>query len=403
VTPPAAADVVQAQKPLQYGYFSTLDNRDNLLPYKTVLDNLVEQTRLSEQAGYSVVWTGEHHFGHEGVDVHPNPVVTGTHLAAKTETIRIGFAGLIATEWHPLRLAEDVALLDQLCDGRVECALGRGISVRELINLNLDADRRNEPRNWALFRETVDIVKRAWTEDPFTYDGLFYQWPVRGVRDHTAAWYPRDPRYRAETGEQIALSIVPKPLQTPHPPLWNVVDGTVGFRVAAELGLRPVCWLRTTAGIVEAYEGYRDEMRLRHGRDLALGQDCGLLRAVFVADTMEEARRIVEEPISFYYGSYVAGHRGRKLFVEPGEDVEKASEADWFDFLFERDHILVGTPEVVAEKIVRLRATTRTEHLMTLMTIPGIEHEAVMRSIELFGSEVMPLVAKADARAGVTA
>lgn len=381
-------------RPLEYGFFTTLDNRDHKYPYKQILDNYTEQTIACEDAGFTTSWTGEHHFGYEGVDVHPNPVVTGAHLAVHTERIRIGFAGLISTEWHPLRLAEDVALLDQLSSGRVDCGLGRGIAVRELANLNLDADRRNDARNWALFRETVEIIKKAWTEDPFKYDGLFYQWPVRGVPDHTAAWHPRDERYRDERGEVAGLSILPKPFQTPHPPLWNVVDGTPGFRYAAEAGLRPACWLRTTGGIVEAYTAFRDVARELHGQELALGETCGLLRGVLVADTFEEARSILSEPAAFYFGSYVAGHRGRKLFVEPGEAVEHDSDTDWFDFLRQRDHLLVGTPEMVAQQIVRLRATTGFDHLMTFMTVPGVDHRSVMRSIELFGSEVMPLVEK---------
>jgi alkanesulfonate monooxygenase SsuD/methylene tetrahydromethanopterin reductase-like flavin-dependent oxidoreductase (luciferase family) len=389
-------------KPVEYGYFTTLDNRDNRLPYSEVLENLTEQTKLAEEVGYRTVWTGEHHFGHEGIDIHPNPVITGAHLAAHTEKIRIGFAGLIVTEWHPLRLAEDVALLDQLTGGRVECGMGRGIAVRELVNLNTDADRRNDTRNWALFRETVEIAKKAWTEDAFTYDGLFYQWPVRGVPDHTTAWYPRDERYRSESGEYIALNVVPKPLQKPYPPLWNVVDGTTGFRVAAELGLKPAGWLRSTSGMVEAYEAYRDAMQEINGTALQLGENCGMLRAVIVADTMEEARRIAEEPISFYFGNYVAGHRGRKIFVEPGEDVDKSNESDWFEFLLERDHILAGTPESVAEQLSRLRAATGVEHFMTLMTVPGVEHRDVMRSIELFGTEVMPRVKQQEALAGAS-
>ncbi|MBS1843625.1 MAG: LLM class flavin-dependent oxidoreductase [Actinobacteria bacterium] len=391
------------REPLDYGYFTTLDNRDNRLPYREVLDNLTEQTKLAEQLGFGTVWTGEHHFGHEGIDIHPNPIITGAHLAAHTETIRIGFAGLIVTGWHPLRMAEDVALLDQLTGGRVECGMGRGIAVRELVNMNRDSDRRNDKRNWALFRETVDIVKKAWTEDAFTYDGVFYQWPARGVPDHTTAWYPRDERYRSESGEYIAIDVVPKPFQKPYPPLWNVVDGTSGFRVAAELGLKPAGWLRSTAGMAEAFEAYREGVREFQGRELELGQECGMLRAVVVADTMEEARRIAEEPVSFYFGSYVAGHRGRKIFVEPGEDVDKSNESDWFDFLSERDHILVGTPETVAEQLSRIRATTGVEHFLTLMTIPGIDHRNVMRSIELFGSEVKPLVAKQDALPGAVA
>jgi alkanesulfonate monooxygenase SsuD/methylene tetrahydromethanopterin reductase-like flavin-dependent oxidoreductase (luciferase family) len=381
-------------RPLEYGFFTTLDNRDHKLPYKQILDNFLEQTIACEQAGFGVSWTGEHHFGYEGVDVHPNPVVTGAYLAAHTERIRIGFAGLMSTEWNPLRLAEDVALLDQISGGRVECGLGRGIAVRELVNLNLDADRRNDARNWALFKETVDIVKKAWTEDPFTYDGLFHQWPVRGVVDHTSAWHPRDERYRDEKGHVSGLSILPKPLQSPHPPLWNVVDGTPGFRYAAEAGMRPVCWLRTTNGIVEAYQAYRETVKALHAEDLALGERCGLLRGVLVTDTLEEAKAILAEPVAFYFGNYVAGHRGRKLFVEPGEEIDHGSDTDWFDFLHQRDHLIVGTPEMVAQQIVKLRRIAGFDHLMTSMSLPGVEHESVMKSIDLFGSEVMPLVEK---------
>jgi alkanesulfonate monooxygenase SsuD/methylene tetrahydromethanopterin reductase-like flavin-dependent oxidoreductase (luciferase family) len=382
------------QVPFSVGYFTTLDNRDNRLPYAEVLDNFVEQTLLCESKGYSIVWSGEHHFGHEGVDIHPNPIVTGSYLAALTSKIRIGFAGLILPQWHPLRAAEDVALLDQLSGGRVECGVGRGIAVRELVNLNRDADRRNHRRNWELFRESVDIMRRAWTEDPFTYDGLFYRIPEHGVPDHTAGWYERDPRYRSESGDHVALRVVPKPLQQPHPPIWNVVDGTPGFRLAAELDIRPACWLRTTNGIVEAYGAYREEMERLHARQLRLGENCGLLRAVVVADSMDEARKIAADPVSFYFGSYVAGHRGRQLFVEPGDAVEHETTQDWFDFLRDRDHLLAGTPEDVAEQIIRLREATGVEHLMTLMTIPGVPHEDVMRSIELFGGEVLPLVSR---------
>lgn len=384
----------EANAGLTFGLFTTLDNRDHRLPYREVLSNLIEQTRLGEEAGFSTIWTGEHHFGYEGVDIHPNPVITGATLAAHTSTIRIGFAGLIAPQWHPLRMAEDVALLDQLSGGRVECGVGRGVAVREMVNLNVDSDRRNEKRQWALFRETVDIMRKAWTQDPFTYDGLFYRYPQPGTPDHTAAWYPRDARYRTEAGMLAALSVLPKPLQQPHPPVWNVVDSTNGFRIAAEDDMKPMCWLRSTAGVIEAYDAYREVMQRVHARTLARGENCGLLRACFVADTMQQARRITEQPLSFYFGDYVAGHRGKKIFVEPGEEID--NDIAWFDFLFERDQILVGTPEIVAEKITRLREQTGVEHLLTMMALPGVHHSDVMRSIELFGRELMPLLTQAD-------
>jgi alkanesulfonate monooxygenase SsuD/methylene tetrahydromethanopterin reductase-like flavin-dependent oxidoreductase (luciferase family) len=381
---------------LRYSYFTTVDNRDNRLAYRELLTNLTEQTRLCEDAGFAAVWTGEHHFGHEGFDIHPNPVITGAHLAAKTETIRIGFLALIATEWHPLRLAEDVAMVDQLSGGRVECGLGRGLAVRELTNLSPNADRRNNKRNEAFFEEIIEVVRKAWTEDPFTHDGLFFQFPQRGVRDHTTAWYDRDPRYRAESGEYVGMRIVPHPLQTPHPPLWNVTDSLSGFRFSAQMGMRPVCWLPSTPGIVDAFTAYRDEVARVEGTELAPGERCGLLRTCFVAETMEEAKRIAEEPIEFLYSKYIAGYRGRNIFANHGETLSADDEmASWFDFLADRDHLLVGTPEYVAEKIIALREQTGVEDLSTLMWLPGVEHRDIMRSIELFGERVVPLVDQA--------
>jgi alkanesulfonate monooxygenase SsuD/methylene tetrahydromethanopterin reductase-like flavin-dependent oxidoreductase (luciferase family) len=376
-----------------YGYFTMLDNFENRLPYTEVLENFTAQAQLCEQVGFDTVWTGEHHFGHEGFDIHPNPVITGTHVAALTSKIRIGFAGLIAPEWHPLRLAEDVALLDHLSGGRVDCGLGRGLSARELTNLSPNADRRNSMRNEALFTEIIEVVKKAWTEDPFTHDGLFFQFPHRGVRDHTVPWFDRDARYRSEADEYVGMRIVPGPVQSPHPPLWNVTDSNSGFRYSAKMGMKPICWLRSTRGIVEAYTTYRDEVAASGGEELDIGQNCGLLRTCYVAETMEEARKLAEEPIEFLYRNYVGGYRGRNIYADPGETLSEADElASWFDFLWDRDHLLVGTPEIVAEKIVKLKATTGMDHLLTLMWLPGLDQSSIMRSIELFGEQVIPLV-----------
>ena len=201
---------------MQFGYFSVLDNPGLEIPYNQILTELSEQTQAVEQAGFNGVWLGEHHFGGEGYDCIPNPLMILSHLAAQTTTIRLGLAAVIVPQWHPLRIAEDVAMLDQLSGGRVECGVGRGIFPRELTNLNIDADRRNDEKNWRLFTETVEIMKRAWTEDPFTWDGEFYKFPHPGVQD-SHSWLPRDSRYRSETGEYIGMSVQPKPLQTPPP------------------------------------------------------------------------------------------------------------------------------------------------------------------------------------------
>ena len=145
---------------MQFGYFSVLDNPGLEIPYNQILTELSEQTQAVEQAGFNGVWLGEHHFGGEGYDCIPNPLMILSHLAAQTTTIRLGLAAVIVPQWHPLRIAEDVAILDQLSGGRVECGVGRGIFPRELTNLNIDADRRNDREELAsLHRNRRDHEK----------------------------------------------------------------------------------------------------------------------------------------------------------------------------------------------------------------------------------------------------
>jgi alkanesulfonate monooxygenase SsuD/methylene tetrahydromethanopterin reductase-like flavin-dependent oxidoreductase (luciferase family) len=350
---------------MKLGYFFTMYNFEHE-PDKVILDRALEQALVAEDAGFHAIWMGEHHFGGEGWDVHPNPLMTGAYFAAKTTTIRIGLAAAIAPEWHPLRLAEDVATLDNLSGGRVECGLGRGITSRELSNLNLlNPDRRkDEARNWGIFLETVEILKKAWTEDPFTFDGEYYKFPMAGVRDSYAEYYPRNPDWRSEDGEYIGMCIVPKPLQKPYPPLWNTVDKTPGFAVAAEYGLKPITWLRSKLAMVEAFEVYRD----------------------------------AEPAVEALYRDYIGGLRGRDIHAEPGETISDEDLAKpWFDFLFERGHLFVGTPESVAEQIQELEETASPETMLLYTWLPGLKHEEIMASLGLFCEQVLPRIGQGEA------
>ena len=92
-----------------------------------MLDNLRQQTVLAEELGFEAMWLGEHHFGPYGVGDLPNPILLGADLAARTSRIRIGQMANIAPWWHPIRLAEDLAILDNMSGGRVEVGFGRGI------------------------------------------------------------------------------------------------------------------------------------------------------------------------------------------------------------------------------------------------------------------------------------
>jgi alkanesulfonate monooxygenase SsuD/methylene tetrahydromethanopterin reductase-like flavin-dependent oxidoreductase (luciferase family) len=377
---------------MRFGYFMPVYQLNGERSYREVLERVAGEVQLAERSGFDDIWLGEHHFGGEGWDVHPNPVMTAAYLANLTERIRIGLAAVILPNWHPLRVAEDVAQLDHMTNGRVECGVGRGITNRELTNLNnVGADRRDPDRNWAYFLESVEIMKAAWTQESFTWDGEFFTFPAPGVKDSYASWYPRDARWRSEDDEYVGMTVLPKPLQRPYPPLWNTVDRTPGFKVAAEHGMKPIAWLRSTLALREAFEMYRDTASALQGRELRLGEDCALLRTCFVAETMEEARRIAQPAIEQLYGGYLGGIRARDIYAEPGETLPPPSPGDTgFDFLYARDHLFVGTPESVSEQLARVRDAVGLEHLILFSWLPGIAAEHTHASLELFAEQVRP-------------
>ena len=147
-----------------------------------MIDNLRQQTVLAEELGFEAMWLGEHHFGPYGVGDLPNPILLGADLAARTSRIRIGQMANIAPWWHPIRLAEDLAILDNMTGGRVEVGFGRGIWPYEGPQFHPNADPRKDRENRELFRETVEVVRGIWTNEYFSYRRVQLQLPRRRHR-----------------------------------------------------------------------------------------------------------------------------------------------------------------------------------------------------------------------------
>jgi alkanesulfonate monooxygenase SsuD/methylene tetrahydromethanopterin reductase-like flavin-dependent oxidoreductase (luciferase family) len=362
-------------------------------PYHEVLDSVTAQARMAEQTGANTFWLSEHHFGGEGFDIQPNPIMTAMHLSRYVSQIRLGIAALILTEWHPLRLAEDVAIWDQSLKGRIEVGIAKGITNREISNLNpFEVDRRFPEANNAMFLETLDIMKKAWTEDPFTYDGRFYKFPKAGVPDSYRAWIPR---LKSGTGapseEYQEMSIVPKPYQQPHPPLWVVGDTDNTFATAAQNGCKAITWLRSWEALRVIFETYRDTASEVRGRQLALGEDAALMRVCYVAPTREKAREIAEPGVEYLFRDIIGGARSRGIYAEPGEVIsEEEAARPWFDFLDDRGHLLIGTPNDVIEKIKKTQEWIGLERLLLFTWLPDMSLPDVLSSMELFGKEVLP-------------
>ena len=163
---------------MKFGYFCNSTNWNNHKEYTQILEEIREISVYCDQNNWDSIWFTEHHFSHEGMEICPNPLMLSADIAARTNNIRIGQAASIITFWNPIRIAEDIALLDNLSNGRVEAGIGRGIYGREALNMNPEADTKDNKKNFRLFEETITILKKAWSEKFFSHSGEFYTYPT---------------------------------------------------------------------------------------------------------------------------------------------------------------------------------------------------------------------------------
>ena len=162
-------------------------------PADKLMQEWKETALLYDQTDFTGVWVGEHHFWYSGWPVAaPNPVQVCTFFAGLTERIRVGQTACILPDWNPIRLAEELAMLDNMCKGRLDVGIARGTDSTASIQFNVNANRRDRETNYALFSETLDILLKAWGDGAFSHEGRFYTYPVPG-------WKEKDPRYTPGT------------------------------------------------------------------------------------------------------------------------------------------------------------------------------------------------------------
>lgn len=350
-----------------------------------LLDNLRQQTVLAEELGFEAMWLGEHHFGPYGAGDIPNPILLGADLAARTSRIRIGQMANIAPWWHPIRLAEDLAILDNMTGGRVEVGFGRGIWPYEGPQFHPNADPRKDKENRELFRETVEIVREIWSNEYFSYEGSNYRFPAENTM-FSHPLYPPNPMWL--DGEKVTkLRVTPRPYQKPYPPMWMTVSTDNSVTTAAELGLNACYWQPPALRIRQRMELYAEVRSRIEGRPFRLGESQAVMRTTYVSSSMEQARREAEEAVmsAFIFND---PFRGRQVFTNPDEVLDPDVKLDW-DFLEPRT-LLVGSPDNVIEKIEELQEICNLEYLLISFSHTGLPLRNSLRNLETFATKVMP-------------
>ena len=305
---------------------------------------LIESAVRAEAAGFDLLGLGEHHFSHY---ILPAPLLLLATIAARTSTLRLSTSVTLLANLDPLRVAEDLAMLDVISGGRAEMTLARGVMESTMSAFGIDNIEELRPR----FEENLRLVLRLLTEESVTWEG-HYRTPLHGVR------------------------LEPRPLQQPHPPL-HIGGGlsTVSCDLAAELGLPLILpsLFRYPQDYLPVVERYRERMAAAsHGRPAVLS----FPTYCHVAATSQEARRRWR-PFLHRYVQFAADFRGS--FGRP---------LDYEGLL--SGPAICGSPAEVSERIAEINELLGLDSHLLLLDLGGLPAEVLFEVIDLIGTEVLP-------------
>ncbi len=306
--------------------------------------------REAEALGFDTIWLTEHHFAADGYS--PSIISLAAAIAAVTERVRIGFNLLLLPLHDAVKVAEDIATLDVLSNGRIDVGVGQGYAVHEFAGFGVDlADRLGR------FREGLDVLEGLWTNESFSYSGKHYN--ISDAR------------------------LSPRPVQQPRPPLWIGATSEAGVRRAGRRGANLLGL--ASRHLQTVYESARTES----GLDPATA-DVVQLQWAHVADSddqaWDQAARSFHHLLTVYAewanASADADKGGPKTMVPPVDDLRDPPGPLMFRPAF-------GTPDSVAETIRGVQARARTTHL-ALGVLPGMDPANTRHSMQRYITEVAP-------------
>ena len=385
---------------------ATFEERRNLRPigrnnerYQQMLEELRKLVVLAEQAGFDVFSTTEHHFHSEGYEASVAPLLLYTDLAARTERIKFASLGLVLPAWDPLRVAEEIAVLDHLTKGRFYAGFARGYQDRWVNVLGQQYHATGAPmdgsaidqHNREVYEEVLEIIRKAWTEDTITYNGKYYKIPYpyeEGIQRWPAAEWTRQYGAPGEVDAQGVvrkISVIPKPYQQPHPPLFqpfSVSENTI--RYTARSSIVPWILVSNPPDFQRLCQVYQ-EVAQASGRSLKLGESVGAFRAVHFGKTEAEAVSLLRDTNYRGFIEYFSGFGFGEAF-RTAEDNEK--------YLRRVKYALAGTPDQVRAEVKALQTLYGSggelEWFGWFFDQGFMSWDETQRQFEAFAKEIMP-------------
>jgi alkanesulfonate monooxygenase SsuD/methylene tetrahydromethanopterin reductase-like flavin-dependent oxidoreductase (luciferase family) len=334
---------------------------------RKAFEDVLTTAERAESLGFDSIWLAERHFSPPGgatliSSIGSAPLLLATAIATRTSRLRIGTAVLLLPLGHPVRLAEEVATLDHLSQGRLNLGVGRSSFPRAYEGYLIPYEESRER-----FQEYLDIMRLAWTQPRFSYTGKFYT-----CQD---------------------LAVLPKPYQQPHPPIHRaaatletfVAVGTLGLSLLVALIGTPMSELATMIATYQAAwqaaeHPDQGEVRLR--------------LPIYVADTLHSAQADPQPSVMAYYERLRQGYLGSNSGFESAARTARAAQLATltYDEVL-RERTVFGTPEHVAARLRTLQQTLGLAGFIIEPNVGGdIPPALVARSMELFAREVAPLL-----------
>jgi alkanesulfonate monooxygenase SsuD/methylene tetrahydromethanopterin reductase-like flavin-dependent oxidoreductase (luciferase family) len=344
---------------MDFGIFNLMNRRHRSQDPAEMVRQTVLQTQAAERAGFGVAWFTEHHF--TNYSITPSPLMMVAHVAPQTATIRLGTAVVLPALYAPARLLGEAAFADNLSGGRLVLGLGSGYQAYELARFGVTLDEAATVTD-----EWAELLVEGLAREEFEYHGKYLELP--------------------------RTFFTTRPVQQPRPEIWIAGNSPASQRRAARGGhpLFVTGFGRDAAALARLRAEAEGEFAVA-GRDPA-SLSFATLRYCFVTDDRQEALTFAENARYQLRLSHYLRQGQTELeqawLPEQAYEGEMSPEdiAAWNP---------IGDPETVAEKLVAEISAVGPSHIALYMTIGAVDHDQIMRSIERFGAEVVPLLEQA--------
>jgi alkanesulfonate monooxygenase SsuD/methylene tetrahydromethanopterin reductase-like flavin-dependent oxidoreductase (luciferase family) len=341
--------------------------------------NLVEWARTADSLGYDTMWLTEHHFQYEGYEVLPNLILFGQHLAGQTKNLRLGQMFNVVPQWNPLRLAEDFAIADIITGGRMEFGVGRGTVPREAWPLGTvvasgdnDMSVEHDRINRQIFEESLEIIKRAWTNERFSFRGEPFTLPADDIPDR---------------GSNVDdLTLIPRPERPID--IYQPVTSPETIEYVPRAGHKAVYWLQNADSQLDKWNRFakiRDDM----GKPVAPGDDRCLVLNVHVGKTREEAMK-KGKPGHDEFCRFLSPYGRFSSYRNPDGSKVAFDHCPTVQESIDQKIQAIGSVDDVVDTIGFWRELLDLKHLIIFFDLPGLTRQEMKDQLHMVAEEVMP-------------